>query len=371
MANALGIISYNDSNVFVEGMQEYRPLAAFNFMGRYRLVDFPISNMTNSGMDDIHLFVNGNPKPVFEHIGRGRQYNINSKHGNLELVPLWKENGRGQFTPDVESYFENLHSVEKSNLDYVIIAPINIVFKANFDELLASHIESGADVSILYQNIDDAKENYIGCDTLSLNKQKGVECIERNLGKYKNRSLSLQTYIMSKELYVNAVKEAVAVSSMYWFKDIINDYCEKYDIRGVNYRGKFYYIYDLTSYYQTNLDILKPENIKEFADEKWPIYTRTYDSSPTIYLNGGSAQNSLISNSCEISGSVTDSVIGRGVKIGNGAVIDHCVILPEATIAPNSNLSHMVIDKFASITKKKVLAGLEEKPLYIARREKV
>ena len=176
---------------------------------------------------------------------------------------------------------------------------------------------------------------------------------------------------MSKELYVNAVKEAVAVSSMYWFKDIINDYCEKYDIRGVNYRGKFYYIYDLTSYYQTNLDILKPENIKEFADEKWPIYTRTYDSSPTIYLNGGSAKNSLISNSCEISGSVTDSVIGRGVKIGNGAVIDHCVILPEATIAPNSNLSHMVIDKFASITKKKVLAGLEEKPLYIARREKV
>lgn len=372
MANALGIISYNDSSVFVEGMQEYRPLAAFNFMGRYRLVDFPISNMTNSGMDEIHLFVNGNPKPVFEHIGRGRQYNINSKHGNLEIVPLWKENGRGQFTPDVESYYDNLHSIMRSKADYVIVAPINILYKANFDELLENHIESGADISVLYANIDDAKDNYIGCDTLALNKQKCVAGIEKNLGKYKNRTLSLQTYIMSKELFVEAVNEAKKISSMYWFKDIINDFCSgDYDVRGISYRGKFYYIYDLTSYYQENLDILKKENLRELNDPKWPIYTRTYDSSPTIYLNGGSAQNSLISNSCEISGSVTNSVIGRGVKIGHDAVIDNCVILPDVTIAPNANLSHMVIDKFATITKKKVLAGIEEKPLYIARREQV
>ena len=89
MYNALGIIAYNDANVYVEGLEKYRPIAAFGFIGRYRLMDFPISNMTNSGMNDIDIFVNGDPKVMFEHIGSGRQYNINSKHGHLGIVPVF------------------------------------------------------------------------------------------------------------------------------------------------------------------------------------------------------------------------------------------------------------------------------------------
>ena len=91
MCNALGIITYNDSSVYVEGMQKYRPIAAFSFLGRYRLVDFAISNMSNSGIDDIQIYVNGNPRSLIDHIGTGRHYNINSKHGHLSLVPVYKD----------------------------------------------------------------------------------------------------------------------------------------------------------------------------------------------------------------------------------------------------------------------------------------
>lgn len=372
MASALGIISYNDSSVYVEGMQKYRPLAAFGFMGRYRMVDFPISNMTNSGMDEIQLYINGNPKTVFEHIGRGRQYNINSKHGKLEIVPLWKENGRAQYTPDIEAYYDNLFSIEKSEHDYIIIAPVNVVYTENYDELLEKHIQSGADISVLYHNIDTAKEKYIGCDVLTLNRQKGIEKIEKNLGKYKNRALSLQTYVMSKEIFIHAIEEAKKISTMYWFRDILNDFCEgDYDVRGINYRGNFFYVYDLVSYYATNLSALEENVINDMAQSGWPVYTRTYDSSPTIYLNGGWASNSIISNSCEISGTVTNSVIGRGVKIGNNSVIENCVILPQAEIGPNAHLKDCIVDRHATIKKKKELIGSEENPLYIARRENV
>ena len=88
MCNALGIITYNDSSVYVEGMQKYRPIAGFSFLGRYRLVDFAISNMSNSGIDDIQIYVNGNPRSLIDHVGTGRHYNINSKHGHLSLVPI-------------------------------------------------------------------------------------------------------------------------------------------------------------------------------------------------------------------------------------------------------------------------------------------
>lgn len=372
MAKALGIIAYCDSSVWVEGMQDHRPLAAFNFMGRFRLVDVPLSNMTNSGMDDIQLYINGNPKPLFEHIGRGRQYNINQKHGKLMLIPLWKENGRRQFTPDIESYYDNLHSIESATEEYVVVAPTNIVYKANFDEMVDKHIESGADITVLYQNVDNAKEEYIGCDTLSLNKQKGVEEIESNLGKYKNRALSLKTYIMSKDVFVKAIKAAKKTSSMYWFKDIINDFCKgDYDVRGTAYRGKFYYVYDLESYFQANMALLDPENLNDFFDPKWAIYTRSYDSSPTIYLNGGNATNSLVSNSCKVSGTIKNSVVGRGVVIGKDAVVENCLLLPEAEVAAGATLKNVIVDKYAKVVKKKELEGTEEKPLYIARREKV
>ena len=201
MCNALGIITYNDSSVYVEGMQKYRPIAGFSFLGRYRLVDFAISNMSNSGIDDIQIYVNGNPRSLIDHVGTGRHYNINSKHGHLSLVPVYTDGGTSRFTTDISCYAENIHAVMENHNDYVVIAPANMLYKGNYEELLKQHIESGAEVSVLYQHVDNAKENYIGCDVLQMNKQRGVLSIEQNLGNYKSRYLSLQTYIMSKEIF--------------------------------------------------------------------------------------------------------------------------------------------------------------------------
>lgn len=370
MANALGIISYNDYTVHVQGMQKFRPIAAFSFVGRYRMVDFPLSNMTNSGINHIQVYINGNPRSLIEHIGRGRQYNINSKHGSLSLIPIFDAEG-SMTTPDVESYYGNLHSIKSAPCDYVIIAPANIINKANYSDLLDQHIESGADISVLYQNVDDAKERYIGCDVLQLNRQKGVLSIERNLGNYKNRALSLQTYIMSKEIFAEAVTRARETSSMYWFKDIVNDLCEEKDIRAINYRGKFFYVNDLKSYFESNLAFLDVANMKEFIDPDWAIYTQSKDTAPAIYLNNGHANCSLISNGCKISGEVKNSVVGRSCVIGKNAVIENCVICPEVTIADNAHLKNVIVDKYCRIIHKKDLEGTPDEPLYIARRENV
>ncbi|ERK45724.1 putative glucose-1-phosphate adenylyltransferase, GlgD subunit [[Eubacterium] cylindroides ATCC 27803] len=373
MCNALGIITYNGLNVYVQGLQEYRPIAGFNFLGRYRLVDFPISNMTNSGIDEIQVFIKGNPRPMIEHIGDGRQYNINSKHGSLDLIPYYNEEGRGnpEFAPDVESYYNNINQIEDNTNDYVIIAPVNMIYTANYKDLLNQHIESGAEISILYQNVDDAKDKYINCDVLQMNRQKGVLKIEQNLGNYKTRALSLQTYILSKELFIQLVKEARKVSSMYWFKDIVNDHCVDMDIRAINYRGNVYCINDLRSYFESNLALLEESQMKQFSKDSWPIYTRTSDTAPAIYLKGGSASGSFIANGCQISGSVKNSIIGRGSVIGKGAKIENCVIMSDVVIGEDAVLKNVIIDKHSKVLKKKELIGNAEDPLYIGRRENV
>lgn len=373
MCNALGIITYNGLSVYVQGLQEYRPIAGFNFLGRYRLVDFPISNMTNSGIDEIQVFIKGNPRPMIEHIGDGRQYNINSKHGSLDLIPYYNEEGRGnpEFAPDVESYYNNINQIEDNTNDYVIIAPVNMIYTANYKDLLDQHIESGAEISIFYQNVDDAKDKYINCDVLQMNRQKGVLKIEQNFGNYKTRALSLQTYILSKELFIQLVKEARKVSSMYWFKDIVNDHCVDMDIRAINYRGNVYCINDLRSYFESNLALLEESQMKQFSKDSWPIYTRTSDTAPAIYLKGGSASGSFIANGCQISGSVKNSIIGRGSVIGKGAKIENCVIMSDVVIGEDAVLKNVIIDKHSKVLKKKELIGNAEDPLYIGRRENV
>ena len=371
MYNALGIIAYNDANVYVEGLEKFRPVAAFGFIGRYRLVDFPISNMTNSGMNDIDVFVNGNPKVMFEHIRSGRQYNINSKHGHIGIVPVFPDGERAARISDVATYYEYLYQIEQDTNEYVVIAPVNYIYKANYAEYLQQHVESGADISVLYQRVDNAKEEFINCDVLDLNAQKGVQGFGLNLGNKKNQILSLQTYILSKEMFVEMIKKAHATSSMYWFKDVLNDSCDALDIRGINYRGNVYPIYDLKSYFDSNLAVLDDANMKDFIDVNWPIYTRTNDSAPTIYLGEGCAKNSLVSNSCQIAGKVRGSIIGRDVTVGKGAVVENCIVLPGAEIGANAVLKNVIVDKGVRIVHKKEIIGSDNVPIYINRRETV
>lgn len=368
MASALGIISYNDTNVYVEGLQEERPIAAFNFLGRYRLIDFPISNMTNSGIDEVQIYTTGNIRPLIKHVGSGRQYNINVKHGDIRLLPTYAKGSK--VVPDIEAFNQSIEEIEGSKKEYVVVAPVNNVYVANFNDLIEAHIESGADISILTKKVTGANEKYIGCQIVDADKAD-VKGIAINDGAKKSALLSLETYIMKKDIFVQAIKDAKATSSMYWLKDVINDYCAEKAVKAITQRGNVYCIYDLKSYYDCNLEILDAAKMKDFAKVTWPIYTRTKDSAPAIYGKNGSAVTSLVSNGAKIDGTVKGSVVGRGVVVGKGAIIEDCVIMPEVEIAAGAFLKGVVVDKFAKISKKKDIVSEDDQPIYIGRGEKV
>lgn len=369
----MGIIAYNDSSMYVRGLSRYRPLAAFSYVGRYRLVDIPISNMTNSGMDQIDVYTNGDPKVLFDHIGSARHYNINNKHGHVGIIPVFTDGTPVEFVTDIESYYNNLYNIEEDTNDYVVIAPCNYIYKANFADLLETHIESGADVSILYKDVKNAKNCYRGCFLIDVNKQKGISALYSNDGSQDQASLSLSTYIMSKKVFIDLVKKAKAYSSMFWMTDILNMVAKngEMDIRAINYRGPVFPIFDLRSYFESNMAMLNESNMAFFNDPNWPIYTRTNDSPPTLYFENGTSQGALISNGCEISGDVKNSILGRGVKIGKGSHVDNCLILPGAVVGEGAMLTNVIVDKDAKIIHKTELAGYDEDPLYIARREVV
>lgn len=367
MCNAFGIVNFEGPDVRVSGLEDYRPAGAFSFLGRYRLIDFPLSNMTNSGIDHIEVFVKNKQRSLIEHLGTGRHYNINSKRGKLHILPVENCLQNDFYNHDIAAYMYNLATIEEVDWPYVIIAPSHMIFRHDFDGLLQKHIESGADVTMLYHVVDNAKETCINCSALNLNKQKGVLSIEKNRGNNKTRNISMETYVLSKDLFIDLVKKAANTSSLYSFKDIINDECTELDIRGIAHKGFFACINDFNSYYHANMNLIDYEQAMELFSDDWPFYTRTNDSAPAHYYSYSDVRNSVISNGCSIEGTVENSVIGRGCIIKKGAIVKNSVISPQAIIGEDVHIEYAVVDKKAKIARKKDVLGDAQNPIYVKR----
>lgn len=367
MNNAFGIVNSSGNHIWVEGLQTYRTIGAFSFLGRYRVIDFPISNMSNSGIDQIQVYLRKKPRSLVEHLGTGRHYNINSKRGKLQILFSESSSENDIYNTDIASFMENIESIERMHYPYVVIAPNYMVYTENFDTLLTSHIESGADITLLYQSTDNAKEEFVNCDIVNLNRQKGVLSIEKNRGTAKSRNIFLDTYIMKKELFIELIHKARKLSSMYTLAQIVNNQCSELDIRGISHRGFLASITDFKSYYDANISLIDYKTAMGLFDKEWPIYTRTNDSCPTQYFEAADVRTSVVSNGCLIEGTVDNSVIGRGCIIKKGAVVKNSVLLPGSVVGENVIVENQVVDKGARLIHVKEVIAPGDNPGYIRR----
>ena len=367
MAKAFGIINTTGNHIWVEGMQEYRPIGAFSFLGRYRVIDFPMSNFSNSDIDRIHVMVGNNPRSLTEHLGTGRHYNINSKKGKVQVLFAGAHSRNDIYNTDIAAFDENMYRIERMREPYVIIAPSYMVFKQNFKELLDSHIDSEADITLLYHRIENANEAYLNCDYVTLNRQRGVLEIRKNRGYEAQRDIFMDTYVMKTELFIKLIKKAKALSSMYTLPQIVGLSCEDLDVRGYEHKGYFAALTDLKSYYEANMSLLDIEKAEDLMNEEWPIYTRTNDSSPTKYFADAEVKHAVVSNGCMIEGTIENSIIGRGCTIKKGAVIRNSVVLPDTFVEEGIHIEYQVIDKHTRLLHCKELIGTPLQPGYVRR----
>ncbi len=367
MAKAFGLINMSGNHIWVEGMQKYRPIGAFSFLGRYRVIDFPMSNFSNSDIDRIHVMVGDKPRSLTEHLGSGRHYNINSKKGKVQVLFAASHSKNDIYNTDIDAFYENMYSIERMREPYVIIAPSYMVFKQNFKEVLDSHVESGADITMLYHSVDNANQAYLNCDYVTLNRQQGVLEIKKNRGDEAKRNIFLDTYVMKKELFIDMIKKAKALSSMYTLPQIVGLSCNDLDIRGYEHKGYFAALTDLKSYYDANMSLLDIEKAEDLINDEWPIYTRTNDSCPTMYYADAEVKHSVVSNGCKIEGTIENSIIGRGCTIKKGVVIRNSVVLPDSYIEEGAHVEYQVIDKHSKLLHCKELVGTAEVPGYVRR----
>ena len=364
LRNTLGIVNIEGKNVDFGTSLTHKSPQAYSFLARYHLIDFVLSNMSNSGITEYQVYIPSNSRSTIQHVGTGTQYNINSKRGKLRLLNS-DHNASEIFQHDVKAFTDNLYYIKDSNKEFVLIAPSYFIYSQDFSELQEDFERTGADITVLYKNVSTARENFIGCTTLTFGDDKRIVSFKENHGKYKNRPISLEAYFMRRETFLELIDRANQVSSLYWFRDILEDAVDEYKMIGYAHKDYVACINNTESYYQTQLELIEAKNRRLLFKQNWPIFTKTGDSSPTLYGPLSEVKRSLLANGSIINGQVENSVIDRDVVIEDGVTVKNSIILNRVHIRTGAYIENAIIDKSTIIKHPVEIVGEYEEPIYI------
>lgn len=371
MSRVVGILNLEPSYVNVAGLGESRPVSAASILGRYRVADFMLSNLTNSGIDIIKVLIKEKPRSLIEHITK-TSYNINSKRGGIHILFGEDEfSSNSLYNVDIRAFKTYMHFIEREDPSYIVIAPSHFVYKQDFSSMIEYHKKAKSDITMLYHHTNHADLKYLMGDALSINDKGRVVQFHKNRGKYKSVDISLEAYVMDIVTFKKLVEDACNISSLYSLSDIIADKVKELKVAAYKHSGIVDCISTLQAYYVCNMSVRMENRLSKLINDDWPIYTMSTNACPTLYTAQAKARGSLIANGCLIKGTVINSVISRSVIIQEGAVVKDSIILPDTVIGKNVTIENAIVDRLAIVTHTKTLIGSKDNPMYVRRGDRI
>lgn len=371
-ANALGIIFPNSYDSLVPELVAERLMASIPFAGRYRMVDFVLSSMVNAGIDNISVIVRKNYHSLMDHLGSGREWDLTRKNGGLNIVPPFAEKTVKVYNGRVEALASILDFLKDQKEKYVIMSEANLAANFDFKAMLNAHIESGADVTLAYAQeeipeglikpFDVNKDLYYTLDI----EDGRVREIQINPEEPGIQNLSLNIYIIERELLISQISAAFVRGYVYFERDILAPQLDKLNVHGYKFGGYIARISSIKSYFDENMKLLDEENLDALFGGNH-IYTKIRDDNPTRYIKGAKAKNIMAADGCIIEGEVENSVLFRGVRVGKGAKVKNCVLMQDTVIEPGVNVEYIISDKNVTITSDKEIKGTDSFPVYVAK----
>lgn len=364
--DTMGIILTGDEKI--TPLTDIRANSALPIAGRYRIIDFVLSNMANAGMVNVGIATESNYSSLMDHTRSGKPWDLDRKNYGLQLLPPNLEKRFGVIKGNIDLLAGIREYIHKSTHPYVILSLGNMIYNIDFDAVVKSHIEKQADITIIYKNVNGMEESELSRFTLlDINNDGRVCDIEVQPYYPKTTNASLEVFVLEKALLESIVDECSARGDVDFVKDAIIKKMSASRIFGYEYDGHFYKIDSMKSYYRTNMEFLKADRRNEQFNPKRPIYTKTKDQSPAKYGDEAKCVNSFISDGCVIEGTVINSVLSRGVKVEKGAVVENSVVMQDSVIESNAVINHVVFDKEVVISSGRKLIGQENYPLAIAK----
>ncbi len=363
--NIVGIIFSNAYDECLPELTGLRTMGSVPFAGRYRLIDFALSNMVNAGIEKVGVMTKSNYQSLMDHLGTGKPWDLSRKTEGMFLLPPFSTAEQGSNVDKIASLKGAMGFISRSTEEYVLFSDCNAVFNMDVQELMKFHTEKDADITILYKNGNSPALQ----DTMIMDVDSDgrVEKVSFAPSGAENVNYSLNMILMKKSLLERLMNEAISQNYNDFESDIIQRNTGRLKIYGLEFKNYSVTIDSMATYFNANMSLLNPENCRDLFNAERPVYTKIKDEVPTTYGIVSKVKNSLVASGCIIEGEVENSIIFRGARIEKGAVVKNSIVMQDTYVAQNSVLNCVVADKSVVVTPNKTLSGAENYPVYIGK----
>ncbi|MFD0827172.1 glucose-1-phosphate adenylyltransferase [Neobacillus sp. M.A.Huq-85] len=340
---------------------------AVPFGGKYRIIDFPLSNCSNSGIDTVGVLTQYQPLLLNSYIGIGSAWDLDRKDGGVTVLPPYSESSEVKwYTGTASAIYQNLNYLKQYQPEYVLILSGDHIYKMNYESMLEYHIEKRADVTISLIEVPWAEANRFGI--MSTNEDMRITEFEEKPSSPKNNLASMGIYIFSW----NILKEYLEMdernphSSHDFGKDVIPLLLdEKKKLFAYPFKGYWKDVGTVQSLWEANMDLLNDKCELDLFDLDWRIYSVNPNQPPQYIAPNATVKESLINEGCTIEGEIEKSVLFQGVSVGQGSIIKESVIMPDAIIGNNVLIEKAIVPSEVTVPDGTVIRSFEDEIILV------
>jgi len=346
-----------------------RTLSAARFSGRYRLVDFMLSNMVNSKIVNIGMILNSHYQSLIGHIGMGKEWDLARKSGGVQFFPPYHADDRRSVNSELDGPLQRAAEfLAEAKAEYLVLADSSVVYNMDYRRVIEAHKKSEADVTAVFTKkkiTPGERENTVVFNISEAGRVTGI--VQAPLGA-EVVDLSLGLYVMHKRTFIQLTAGEKNCGMLRFSRVLLADALSRLNVASYEFKGYSAHICSVETFFHYNLDILDINNRNALFDfEGRQIFTNLRDSLPTKYGKNADIKNSIIADGCRIEGTVTDSAICRNVKIAAGAVVKNCVLQDDTIVEKNASLDCIITDRSVVISENRKMMGYRTYPVYIER----
>ena len=368
----MGIIFANDATM--GDLTEKRTMASLPFGGRYRLVDFHLSNMSAAGIRHVGIISRHNYQSLMHHIGDGEEWGMELGEGGLEFLTPYAMSVNDRYRGKLENLYFAMDFLTYGGDDeeYVVMADSAVLCNIDLNKVVAAHADSEKDITVVTKRgIADGKKRLDL--SLKLDDQGQILDMAVDYVAPEDYVASMDLFIMNKNWLIHQIEECVARDRYHMDRDLVMGLWSRGQctVNVFEFEGVALYNETIEEYFNNSMALLDKAVRHDLFGRNHPIFTKVRDRVPTYYGEGCEIENCLVADGCFLEGEAEDSILFRQVTIGPGAEVENCVIMNDAVIGEGAKLENVILDKNVTVTPGAVLIGSKKKPIVIKRGETV
>ncbi|BDF58639.1 glucose-1-phosphate adenylyltransferase subunit GlgD [Christensenellaceae bacterium] len=370
LRDTFGLIYAGEQNINLRELVYLRTVGALPVGGRYRAIDFILSNMVNSGIRNVGVIAQRSYHSLMDHLGSGKEWDLSRKNDGLFILPPFSSaENMGSYRGIVDAIKGVMSYISRSKQQYCVFSGSYTIYNMAFDDMVRYHLDTGADITMLYneEESDDFRGERFNDVRLHLNDEGRLIDLEINAALSDSKKVGMDTYVIRKDLLEYLVEDCMSRGKYNFVSDLLMNNLNRIKIMGYKHGGYVGRLHSVASYYKLNMDFLNTDIQKDLFYGDNQIYTKIKDEVPAKYAKTSNVKNSLVANGCIIEGEVENSVLFRGVYVGKGTKIKNSIIMQNSEVYNNSDLEYVILDKSVNIRQGRRLIGDEVFPVVIRK----